>query len=194
MKEFVDEMRDVTSEYYDIVGSLTAKNIPQKITELEGLVKRDPYFLDSYGALADIYDEQNEEEKAERLRSEAYEKALELIVDKSGKWPQEMLWGWLENRHVIRAFLNRGVSLWYKGRSDDAYAIFEKLLATNSNDNPGVRFFMLAILEKMPVEEFDNRFDKGGCWDDDICEWFNKNVHNHDKEFGWWLKIADEML
>jgi len=115
-----------------------------------------------------------------------------LVTEKSGQWPEKLEWGWIENRHIIRAFVNMGILYWKKNKTLEAYSLFQKLLETNPNDNAGVRYFMLAILEKMPEKEFNKRFDKGGYWDNEIDDWFNEKVKNHKKEFNNWLKLYGE--
>jgi hypothetical protein len=69
-----------------------------------------------------------------------------LITDKKGNWPDVLEWLWLENRHIIRAILNKTISLWKNKDVDNAIDLFRKLLKTNPMDNVGARNFILADL------------------------------------------------
>ncbi|MBI4029547.1 MAG: hypothetical protein HY376_04250 [Candidatus Blackburnbacteria bacterium] len=60
---------------------------------------------------------------------------MKLIVDGKGDYPVELSWGWLENRHIIRAIGNWGRKLWEEGKSEGALDVFRRLLAANPNDN-----------------------------------------------------------
>lgn len=79
-----------------------------------------------------------------------------MVTEKSGQWPEKLEWGWIENRHIIRAFVNMGILYWKKNKTLEAYSLFQKLLETNPNDNAGVRYFMLAILEKCLKKSLTN--------------------------------------
>ncbi len=189
MKEFFDEDRMTSMEFYEVQDSITEDNIASIIDELKMLIKKDPFYFDPYLLIADLYENTSKNDESEKIIKEAYDKALELIVDKSGQWPEKLEWGWVENRHIIRTLLKMGVIYWKKNESSEAYSLFEKIFKTNFNDNPGIRFFMLAILEKMSEKEFDKRFDKGGYWDNDIDDWFSETVNRHKNEFGEWLEL-----
>jgi len=83
--------------------------------------------------------EENKNREAEVILDEAYRRALALITDEKGNWPDSLPWGWLENRHIIRTLVNKAVSLWDQGKTDEALEMFRKLLRTNPSDNAGVR-------------------------------------------------------
>jgi len=151
--------------------------------------RKDPYFLETYLLVAKLLEDSDCKKDAERILTLAYEKALELVTDEAGKWPDKLEWGWLENRHIIRTFIDMGLSYWKNNKPQKAYNLFKKLLKTNPNDNQGVRYFMLAILEEMSKKKFDERFGKDGFWDDKIDSWFGEKVKNHEKKFSPWLKI-----
>lgn len=115
-----------------------------------------------------------------------------MITDKNGNWPDSLEWAWLENRHIIRAIVEKGVRLWYNQKNDKALQLFRKLLKTNPNDNPGVRFYILAIKMNMTFERFEERFVKGGYYGVEIDDWFNRHFNRFPEEFGWWEKMFDE--
>ncbi|MGC9366894.1 MAG: hypothetical protein ACP5FK_07620 [bacterium] len=192
MKEFIDEDRKTRMEFYELQDSITEDNIQSVIKKLKILINKDQYFLDPYLLLADLLEATGDKAESDKVITDAYEKALELVTEKSGQWPEKIEWGWLENRHIIKAFVNMGILYWKNNKTIEAYSLFQKLLDTNPNDNVGVRYFMLGILEKMSEKQFYKRFDKNGYWDEEIDDWFDKKVKNHKKEFGQWLKLFGE--
>ncbi len=183
MKEFLDKNRNVASLYYDINESYTGSNFKTIKKKLENLINEDPYFLDSYLLLTFIFEDNGLIDESEKILEVAYQKALELILDKNGNWPDRLEWGWLENRHIIRTLINKGISFWKNSENEKALSLFSNLLKTNPNDNGGVRYLKLGILDGLSEEEFNNKFDKGGYWDQDIDIWFNKNKNKYLKEF-----------
>lgn len=66
----------------------------------------------------------------------AYKKTLK----KFPKWPEEMLWGHIENRAYMRALQYRADIYWDEGKNDQAIKLFRLLLKLNPNDNQGVRY------------------------------------------------------
>ncbi|KQC12095.1 MAG: hypothetical protein APR63_11710 [Desulfuromonas sp. SDB] len=192
MKEFIDTKRKTNMEFYDLQDSITEDNIQSVIKKLKKLINKDQYFLDPYLLLADLLEATGDKAESDKVITDAYEKALELVTEKTGQWPEKLEWGWLENRHIIRAFVNMGILYWKNNKTLEAYSLFQKLLDTNPNDNVGVRYFMLGILEKMSEKQFYKRFDKNGYWDEEIDNWFDKKIKNHKKEFGLWLKLFGE--
>lgn len=192
MKDFIDKDRKVINEYYDIQENFTGNNVKTTISALKKLIKKDPFFFDSYLMIFDLLNNSGKSKEAEEIIADGYNKALDLVLDKNGNWPEKLEWGWLENRHIIRLFINVGITLWKKGKQEEALELFEKLLKTNPNDNAGVRYFILAILEGMSLTAFNKKFDKDGFWDSEIDEWFSEKINTHKEYFGWWLKLFDE--
>lgn len=184
-REFVDDNRDVSMSYYDLcdVDTSTKANLNYIKKELKKLIKSEPYFLDSYSHLYQLLLNEDKVVEARELINMAYGNALELVLDKAGNWPDLIEWGWIENRHIIRAILNKGIDEWMFYRNDVALDIFRKLLRTNPRDNAGVRFYILAILMKMSFEEYEEKFNKGGHYDDSSWKWFEKNCKKFANEF-----------
>ncbi|MBM4241073.1 MAG: tetratricopeptide repeat protein [Euryarchaeota archaeon] len=160
-------------------------------TELEKLIKKDPDFFDSYLTLFQILQSEGRPSEAMELLDEAYRRAINLITDKKGEWPDLLEWGWLENRHIIRTILNKAISLWKAGKTDDALDIFRKLLKSNPGDNVGARNYILAIRMKMSFKKFEKRFNKGGYYDSSLTNWFEKNYRKFPDEFEWWDKATE---
>lgn len=129
-------------------------------------------------------------QEAETILNRAYKRAIKLITDSEGNWPDIIEWGYLENRHIIRTLLNKALLLWQMGKNEEGLVILRKLLRTNPTDNIGARDFILAIRMGMTYKEFENRFNKGGYYDIEIDEWFNDNYIKYPDEFSWWEKAV----
>jgi tetratricopeptide (TPR) repeat protein len=192
-REYVDKDHAVTLAYYnlcdDVYDGRNAKTIKRQVKRL---IEKDPDFLDSYLLLYELLKNEGKLQEAEKVLNDAYERAITLITDKKGNWPDVLEWGWLENRHIIRTILNKAISLWNSGDVDNALELFRKLLQTNPNDNVGARDFILAIRMNMSFEEFERQFNKGGYYDTDLVEWFERNYKKFPDEFGWWEKAVEE--
>jgi hypothetical protein len=54
-------------------------------------------------------------------------------------------WGRIDNRPFLRCLHGYGLCLWRLGRSDQAAAVFERMLWLNPVDNQGVRGLLPAV-------------------------------------------------
>ncbi len=190
-REFLDKDREVMSDYYDLCDRRASKTTE---AQLRRLIERDPDFLDPYLLLCEILKNgRSRRSEAEKVLDEAYSRAIKLITDKRGNWPDVLEWAWLGNRHIIRTILDKAISLWTKGETNGALELFRKLLKTNPGDNVGARNFILAIRMGMSFEAFERRFDKGGFYDMELVEWFDGNCGKFSDEFGWWEKAVEEL-
>lgn len=194
-REYIDKDHDVMDDYYDLCekysNSGSTKTIKKQLNQLVG---EDPDFLDPYLLLFEILQNEGNLQEAEKILDDAYERALKLITDKKGNWPDVLEWGWLENRHIIRTIFNKAISLWRKKEIDSALDLLRKLLKTNPGDNVGARDYILAIKMNMSFEEFENRFNKGGYYDMELTDWFDKNYKKFPDEFGWWEKAVEKYM
>lgn len=143
--------------------------------------------------LYNILEEEGKVSEAEKFLNEAYERALRLITDEKGNWPDKLEWGWLENRHIIRTLLNKGLHLWKIGENDSALDLFRKMLKTDPMDNVGARVYILAIRTGMSFEEFEDRFERDGDYDDDLMKWFEENYKRFPEEFEEWEEAFKRM-
>lgn len=192
LREFVDKDHRVMDAYYDLCERYTGRNAKTIKGQLRRLIEKDPDFLDSYLLLHQILQDEGNFLEAEKILDQAYGRAIELITDKKGNWPDILEWGWLENRHIIRTILNKAILLWISKETDRALDLFRKLLKTNPGDNVGARDYILAIRMDMSFEEFERRFNKGGFYDIELVEWFDKNYRKFPDEFDWWEKALEE--
>jgi len=142
--------------------------------------------------LYEILNDDGNSAEAEKVLDDVYGRALKLITDRKGNWPDILGWGWLENRHIIRAIFNKAVSLWHHNEVGEALDLLRKLLKTNPMDNVGARDYILAIRMGMSFDEFEGRFNRGGYYDIELTEWFDKNYGRFPEEFGTWEKVVEQ--
>jgi len=191
-REYVDKNHRVRETYYDLYEEYDGKNAESMKRQLKQLIEKDPDFLDSYLFLYEILQDDGNFHEAEKVLNEAYGRALKMITDKKGNWPDILEWGLLENRHIIRTIFNKAISLWRNKEIDNALDLFRKLLKTNPGDNVGARDYILAIRMGMSFEKFEKRFNKGGYYDMELVKWFDKNYKKFPDEFDWWKKAIKE--
>lgn len=194
LREYLDKDHEVMDAYYDLSERYNGRNAKSIKRQLTKLIEEDPDFLDSYLLLYNILQNEDNLLEAEKILDDAYERALKLITDKKGNWPDILEWGWLENRHIIRTILNKAISLWQYNERTAALELFRKLLRTNPGDNVGARDFILAVRMNMSFKEFEDRFDKGGYYDTELTDWFDENYQKFPDEFGWWEKAVEKYL
>lgn len=141
--EFIDEDRKVMDKYYDIMD----KDFSNKklITEMKKLIAIDEDFYDPYLIIAEILSYDGKNQEAQALLKDAYERAVKRISDSQGRWPQIMRWGYLQNRHIMRALESYADEYWSQKNIDAALDIYRRLLRANPNDNQGARYNILAI-------------------------------------------------
>ncbi|WP_461829848.1 tetratricopeptide repeat protein [Aquifex sp.] len=174
MREFVDKEREAAKKLPQVIRKYKF-NIPMLIKALKELIEEDPYYLETYVFLAEIMENEGNFKEAERILLEAYERAMELIKDEEGKLPDRLEWKHPTNRHIIKALVEAGVMLWEVGELDRALEIFKTIYRLNPADEPGVRYYILGILENMDFEEFESVFTKEGEYDKKSLEnWFNR--------------------
>lgn len=192
-KVFIDKDRKVMDKFYE----LTEKDkfyVEDMIDELKKLIKADPDFFDSYLYAAHLFRKELKKEKEDRkLENEAFKRALRIVQNEKEKWPAEIPWGVLENRHIVRALGTGGNNYWKDGKIEKALEIFKKLLKSNLNDKIGARYPILAIRLGMSYEEYENKFWKTGvCRADIITNWFDDNSQKFPEEFKDWWKYLEE--
>lgn len=195
IKEFMDKNHKVMDRFYELLDSNVTRD--QLKEEMKKFIKQDPFFFDPYLVLADTLYHEKKIKQADGLIEEAYYKAIWTIVDYKGNWPEETAWGWLENRHIMRAISRYAYRIWEEGRSDEALDIFRKLLKSSPNDNLGIRYAILAIRLRLD-SDWDFKFlakDKGqvlGLDAGKVDSWFDKNSKKFPEEFGWWFKEMEK--
>jgi tetratricopeptide (TPR) repeat protein len=192
--EFVDGDHPAIMRFYALAERYEQSG-PSPVVQkgLEELIQRDPDFFDSYLMLAEIRAKQGQRAAAGELLETAYQRALTRILDAKGQWPKSLEWGWMENRHIIRTFLNKAIALWTGGETEAALELFSRLLHSNPNDNAGVRWYILAIRLGMTFTGFEKKFGSQYGYDGmKLIEWFDTNIGKFPDDFDWWQKAVGE--
>lgn len=196
INSFIDKDHAVMSEFYEITD-MDISTV-QILKEMQRLIGIDEDFYDPYLIVADILLSKGRDEEADAMLQEAYERAAMTIADSKGRWPKEMLWGFLENRHLMRALEYYSLSCWETGKIDEALDIFRRLLRVNPNDNQGMRYNILAIRMGLDFEEWEKPFESKhngevvGLDAFKMSDWFRKNVENFPDEFQWLIEIYEK--
>lgn len=176
--EFIDIDRfEVSEEYYEFLESPEADDYKKSEKILLKLIKQDPDFFDTYTVLHEYYLNSGKGTKAYNLMAKGYERAMGLLLNKNGRYPTSLPWGYVENRHIIRILFNFAALLWLNSDTKNALDIFNRLLKTDPDDNIGARYMIVAIHEGIKsLFEFEEMFnDENGNWDWQAQEkWFWK--------------------
>lgn len=177
----------VNQMYWDFLNSKD-KDSSKNIKSLKKIIKKDPYFFDSYISLHEYYYANNDLENAAKILNTGYGKAMDLVL-KNGRFPDELEWGYIENRHIIRMIFHFGMFLWEIEEKEDALEVFMQLLKSNVNDNIGARYAIVAMLEGFEsMGEYEEKFMSGFGLDAmAVEEWFNEASKKHKKVIGWWF-------
>ncbi len=193
MKEFIDKSHSAENEYFKIMDRFTGRNAPYIIPKLMKLIAQDPEYFSPYNMLVDMYNSLGKLNESNKLIMEAGEKALKRILDRKGAWPSRLEWAFLENRHIIQALLNLSIHFWEEGNKEKSLELLRNLLKSNPDDNIGARYFILAIRNNMTLPQFEQRFNKGGFYDNALDEWFQTEHLKYPDEFEWWDKQFQEI-
>lgn len=192
---FVDKDHAVMHKFYDI----TNKDIPsnQLLTAMRRLIKIDEDFYDPYLVIAEILFSQSKNKEAIEILQEAYERAVKAIADYKGRWPKEMPWGFLENRHLMRAIEEYALFCWEIKEIDEALEIFQRLLRANPDDNQGARFSILAIRLGLDIDEWQKPFEVSingkvaGLDCIKVQNWFRENAQKFPDDFQWLINLHE---
>jgi len=191
--EFIDIDRfEVSEMYWDFLESLDTQDIKKSIKMLKKIIKTDPDFFDAYITLHEYYLYDKEPKKALDILTKGYKRAMDLVLDR-GQFPDKLSWMFVENRHIIRVIFNYANMMWMVENKKEALRLFNLLLKSNSDDNIGARYSIVALLEGYESqghfeEEFEN--DDGSSLDGmAIHKWFEKHAKKHQKEIGRWLAL-----
>ena len=192
--EFIDKDRfDVNEMYWEFIESKEADNVKKSISILKKIIKKDPDYFDPYITLHEYYLLNGDPENAMDVLERGYKRALKLIM-KNGKFPDVLLWGFIENRHIIRMLFNYAMFMWEIEEREQALDLMMSLLKSNPGDNIGARYSIVAILEGVDSqEELEEMFGDGEYLDWERQEkWFYEKVKKYQKELGWWFDLEEE--
>lgn len=195
-REFIDDDHKVSREYYEILDEMPARSIIKR--RMKELIERDPNFYDPYVVVADILEDEGKIQEARLYRINAYELAMKRIADKYNNLPTEMHWGFLENRHIMRALQNYARFVWrFDHNTQEALKVFRYLLAVNPNDNQGARYEILALrlgLDWGWEDKYTANIGGSIVVDPEPLEkWFNKNAKKFSEEFKVFWEYAESL-
>ncbi len=191
--EFIDKDRfEVNEMYWNFLDSEIASDSQKSIKKLKEIIKKDPNFFDPYINLHEYYFSENKAKEAFEILTKGYDKAMKLIFKKD-RFPDEMIWGFTENRHIMRIMFAYATLVWLADDKNKALSIMLKLLHLNPNDNIGARYYVLALLEDYDcAEDVDEMFDEQFNMDViKIEEWFYEKAEKHGDVLGWWLELEE---
>jgi len=194
--EYIDKDRfEVHELYFEFLESPEADDIKKSIKVLKSIIKKDSNFFDPYITLYEYYLEAGDFEKAINIMEKGFQRAIDLI-DRNGKFPDELLWGFMENRHIIRMIFNFGMFVWANEDKDIALNIFMELLKSNHNDNIGARYSIAAILEGFDSQEdYEEQFESEngtGLEYEALEQWFYKVAKKNKEVLGWWIDLEEK--
>lgn len=192
---FVDKDHSVMGEFYEICEQ--GFSINKLLKEMYRLLEIDEEFCDPYLTIAEILFYKGKNQEADEILRTAYERAVVTIADSKGRWPKEMPWGYLENRHLMRAIEEYGMHCWKEEKIDEALEIFHRLLRCNPNDNQGMRFNILAIRLGLDMDEWEKPFEMlvnkeiVGLDALKMHEWFKENALKFPDDFHWLISLHE---
>lgn len=91
--EFVGEDREVMDAYYDLCERYEGGNTGPVKIQLKGLIEEGSDFLDSYLMLYRVLKDEGNLQEGWRVLNDAYGRAVDLITDEGGRWPDTLEWG-----------------------------------------------------------------------------------------------------
>ena len=185
-QEFIDKDHEVIELFYHTVDN---DALPQSeiLSKMKKLISIDKYYLDPYLICAEQYLLKNDIESFDKYIFLAYKTALKIITDSKGNLPNKIDWGYLENRHILRAIEKYCIMCWRVGKINEALSVFHLLLKLNPNDNQGARYNILAIRLNLNFETWEKQFEsptmEGFLLAHKINKWFDKNAKKFPNDF-----------
>ena len=189
IKKFMDKPREMSERYFAFLEEAETADlsVDSMIRKLKHMIDADPDFLDPYLYLAELYYEDKKSYLYANIIYDAYLRAVNMVADKSGNYPKELPWGWIENRHIVRTLSNFALLQWEQGDVRLALEIYRKLLASHINDNIGARYAILALrLGYNPDYEALFLPDTEPAIDLDVVKsmkWFDRHSKQFPEEF-----------
>ncbi|MBS1904881.1 MAG: hypothetical protein JSS75_14340 [Bacteroidetes bacterium] len=189
--EFEDRPHPYDDQYYEYFDQFERGELIQLMDLLKELDKLDPTYMHPILSIADLLYEIGNEKEGDAHIAEAYRRVVEIVCV-NGKWPDRLIWGWLENRHLLRAIEAYGDMLWRRGTPNEALAVYRQMLQLNPYDNQGVRFKMLAIRMNFTFLEHESHNES----DNDSANFWMRQFDTYASEFpndfqDWLAKYGD---
>jgi tetratricopeptide (TPR) repeat protein len=154
-----DDEEEVDKEdlYYDAMDCLSAGDAEAAREFLSEAIEMDENYVGAYMGMTATYKFDGNDVK----EKEYADLAFALTCKKFPKWPNEMIWGHLENREYLRAICDKAAVLHKEGKLSEAEELYRVLLKLNPNDNQGVRYLAAGLFEGISPDNIDKMFDEG---------------------------------
>jgi len=185
MRSFADKNHSNSAEFYKVIEG------KHDIEDVMRVLVKDRDFLDPYLYIVEALVDQGHEKKATDLAEQAFVRALGMILDIDGSWPDELVWGFHENRHIIRVLMRKADYEWRQCRTDNALALYKNLLKTNLSDNIGARYAIVGIRNGLTYQKYMQQ-----VWPDQMTlaknveVWFKKHAPKCAEDLAEWKQYC----
>ena len=185
MRSFADKNHSNSAEFYKVIEG------KHDIEDVMRVLVKDRDFLDPYLYIVEALVDQGHEKEATDLAEQAFVRALGMILDIDGSWPDELVWGFHENRHIIRVLMRKADYEWRQCRTDNALALYKNLLKTNLSDNIGARYAIVGIRNGLTYQKYMQQ-----VWPDQMTlaknveVWFKKHAPKCAEDLAEWKQYC----
>lgn len=164
-----EEERDVLTEddrtvddlYYDAMELLHDYRDRLAYQDAEILLLRaldmDKHNVQTFVGLSTVYERLRDKSEERKYVNQAYEETKHIFP----KWPEQMLWGILENRKYMRAIHRKATLSADEGDAKGAEELYRLLLTLNPGDNQGIRYLLAGLYARISGALIDKMFDEG---------------------------------
>jgi len=191
MREFIDRHHPLSTEFDAVLDRVkNSKMDDASFDQLRGFIDADPDYFEPYVLLSGYYLEHDKLDECEEILQTGYERAMNRILDDTGRWPDRMEVRHEENEHVHEMLLIRGAWLWANNQAGAALDLFRNLLRVDPHGDLDASLAILAIRMGYSYDAFGEEFGDEPESNDDAIEWFAEENTKFPDEF--WDEIFDE--
>ncbi len=167
--------------YYDAMEYLNLGDTEMARFILQKAIKLKKDFVAGYMGLTAVAKEAKNREEEKEYADLAFEKTQKVFP----VWPEELLWGFLENRQYLRAICDKACVYHSEGNLKEAEKLYRLLLKLNPSDNQGVRYLLAGLFAGLKPEDIDDMFDEGNKRQD----WskLEKLAIEQNKKYHFWV-------
>lgn len=178
MNEYIAEPQPQDLEVWELMQTWDGTNGIGLRRKLNALIKDNPHLITAYNSRCQILEYEDNLVALLKETKRAYDAVIEVILDDQGDFPESMPYGWLENRPCLSALFNYCLTLWKTLKWEEAESLMRQMLKMNPTDNHGVRFYLLAVLERMAYRTFLDRFPEDN--DRTLMQWYEMDSKKFD--------------
>jgi len=150
----IDELEEM---YYEAVELMGQGKIKKAKKIFEEIVAEDNKNIDAYLGLAIANKLLNNEENYHKN----IDNAFKITKEKFKKWPEELTWGYLDNRPYLRSIAMKAESFWNLNKEKETIELYKLLLKLSPNDNQGIRYLLAALYAGIDGDDVNYLTDKG---------------------------------